>query len=224
MAKNEIKKEKFAKFYIRTWSDAKLNDLNLFEERFFITSWTNLFSIKSITGIYEINRGGIATYTGFTSKRIISLNEYAGIDILLDDQIAEKILNNVIDKFNTEYKKFLEYNIPEHILFVKSYFKFQYKTIGNPCVAIRMILNDFNDTFRKVDRFWMEFGKLNKQELLELKDKLGTLLLLSNTALDQLESAENPDNKKIKEKKEAAKEYKDLIPKYDDFLKKLSLS
>lgn len=233
MTQKVTSKEKFAKFYFRLWSDPKVLELDPFEERFFITSFTNLYSIKVITGIYEIGRSQYIGALGFNNERLKMLSKY-GISIPKKIE-AYDVINDIIKSFNENHNSILEYDTPNHMIFIKNYFKYQNRTIGNVSVAIRMILNEFSDYFLKAEKFWFQFGKKYKNELEELKSKLDeyikhndSLLFDLNVELkNKIERQEKVSNellKKINNTKELLSEYKKLKPRYEDFLQKLSLS
>ncbi|SRR6266403_199809 len=218
-------KERFAKFYVNIWFDSKVTKLDLFEERFFKYSFTNMNSIRHITGIYEINRETLGPISGFIEERIKMLSKY-GLKIANNAKsknFAGDIINTIIDSFNSKHKHLLEYYVPEHIMYVKNYFKFQSRTIGNASVAIRMILNEFRETGKKVEMFWKEFGDRNTLELADLLKKL--IIMLSNAELslatEKAKDKEKQDSKYINKLQELIKEYIELIPKFEDFLKKV---
>lgn len=233
MSQKVTSKEKFAKFYVRLWSDPKVLELDFFEERFFISSFTNLYSIKVITGIYEISRSQYTGTLGFSDQRLKMLSKY---DISISKKVeAYNIINDIIKSFNENHNSILEYDTQNHMLFIKNYFKFQYRTIGNVSVAIRMILNEFSDYFLKAERFWLEFGKKNISELKELESKLdeyikqNDLLLFDlqqefKNKIERREKVSNDLVKKINKTKENLAEYKKLKPRYEDFLQKLRVS
>lgn len=231
----DIKKDKFVKFYARTWSDPKVLELDFFEERFFLTSWSNMFSIKGISGIYEISRGGYESMLGFSDERLEMLNKY-GIKVPNKDRfLARKIIDKIAESFNTKYTSMLEYDVPNHMVSVKNYFKYQYKTIGNVAVAIKMLLNEANAFFNKSERLWIEFGRKNQDDLIEMAEKLdeyikqNDLLLfdLNNEHKNKLERKEKPSSdllRKINNTKENLSEYRKLKPRFANLLKKLRLT
>jgi hypothetical protein len=232
MSQKVTSREKFAKFYVRLWSDPKVLELDFFEERFFISSFTNLYSIKVITGIYEIGRSQYTGTLGFNDQRLEMLSKY---DILIPKIKTYDIINDIIKSFNENHNSILEYDTPNHMLYIKNYFKFQYRTIGNVSVAIRMILNEFSDFFLKSEKFWLEFGKKNINELKELESKLedyikqNELLLFDlnqelKNKIERREKVSNELTKKINKTKEILSEYSKLKPRYEDFLQKLRLS
>jgi hypothetical protein len=231
----DINKDKFVKFYARTWSDPKVLELDHFEERFFITSWSNCFSIKGVSGIYEVSRGCYESTFGFSDERIQMLSKYS-IKIPIKERfLARKILDQIITNFNTKYTSMLEYDVPNHMISVKNYFKYQYKTIGNVAVAIRMLLNESDAFFEKSEKLWTDFGKKNRKELIEMAEKLdeyikqNDLLLfdLNKDFKDKVERKEKPSAelvKKINNTKENLAEYIKLKPRFANLLKLLRVN
>jgi len=207
-------KQRFAKFYVNTWTDPKVVSLDFFEERFFIHSWSNLWSIRRISGIYEIDRGTLISICGFNDQRFAALKKY---ELETKDKlISFEVVNKIIDSFNSEHKALLEYHTPEHIMYVKNYFKFQYRTIGNPTVATAMILNDYQESKDKAPQFWAEFGKKNEFDLLSLARKIDNLI--------ESKKSKQPEKEPIKKLDNELKELSHLQARYIDFLQNLSVS
>jgi len=234
MALKEIKKEKFVKLYAKIWSDPKVLELDLFEHGFFVLSWSNVYSIKVISGIYEISRGTIEGLLGFSDERFYMLSQY-GIKLPKEKFLARHIIDKIIENFNKNHASMLEYDAKNHMMSVKNYFKYQYKTIGNVSVAAKMLLNELGDFFKKSERFWLEFGEKNKQELLEIAEKIDELikqndLLLFDLKQDLkkvLEKKEKPAEsllKKINTTKDNLQDYEKLKPRFANFLKLLRLT
>ncbi len=96
------------------------------------------------SGIYDLGRGTIAT----------------GANIPMDE--VEKI----IDFFNKEKPQLLEYDVENHIVFVKSFFKHNsdgYLTTPEKMAAA--LKKDFKVSGEKCPRFWAEFARLNHKVL-----------------------------------------------------------
>ena len=174
---------KYRKLHKKFWSDPRVRELNDKEKLLFIycVNGIEACSNTNSSGIYELHRSSFQNYFGWH----------------LDD------IDNILESFNRKHSDLLEYNFENHIVYVKSFFKYngKYKT------GIDALAADFEETYRKAPDFWRDFGqryreRLNKNfnklendaqlflcELFSLKDKPQTDIKIGKSSSKKLLSA-----------------------------------
>ena len=132
---------KYRKLVRDFWVDPRVRTMNIEQKMFFAYAITgNEACINTnISGIYEVYRG--------------SFEQILGID--------GKDLNNIIDFFNNKLSDLLEYDVQSHMMYVKSFFKYNSHYKSN----VSAIMDDFDLTFHKAPKFWAEFGEINRPKL-----------------------------------------------------------
>lgn len=102
----------------------------------------------NITGIYTITRGSFMNHLGIWEDESTAALEY----------------------FNKEMPSLLEYDFKSHTIYVKDFFRIQYdyKKID----LVDHIMRSYEKSYQKTPRFWQEFGKINRNILQKLHEKV----------------------------------------------------
>jgi len=129
------------------WSDPKVRDLTDRQRLFFIYAVTGIESCTfTNTGICEIHR------SSFQNMLAWELNE----------------IDEIINFFNYSRPDLLEYDHKEHIVYIKSFFKYN----GAYKKGISGLIKDFEESGKKVPAFWTDFGQRYRKELNKSFEKL----------------------------------------------------
>lgn len=137
---------KYRKLSKRFWSDAKTRDLTDKQRLMMIYCITGLEACsQTSSGIYELHRSSFQNYLGYNL-----------------DEATE-----CLKFFNEKKSTLLEYNFKEHVVFVKSFIKY-----NAPYGGVRQLIDDFEETFHKVPEFWAEFGQIHRKRLGKFYEKI----------------------------------------------------
>lgn len=173
---------KYRKLVYRFWTDPRVYEMSPTQKLLFnyVITGPEACTIVNLSGIYEIHRGALA----------MRLN-------LPVEQVEEDL-----QYFNREKPMLLEYDSKRHMLFVKSFCKYNshYKS------SVLGLMEDFNNTFHKAPEFWAEFGQIYRQDLgkvypilenEECRNFLDRLFELKNEILDPKPDPKSSSAKKI---------------------------
>lgn len=136
---------KYRKLIKRFWTDPRVRDL-LKKQKFdevliliYAITGTEACSFVNLSGIYEIHRSTFENALNLGHNRV----------------------NEALHYLNDNVPDLMEYDFPNHMIFVKSFFKHNsaYKT------GISTLIEDFDETFHKAPKFWAEFGEKYRERL-----------------------------------------------------------
>ncbi len=147
--------ERFRLQYPSLWSDPMIQELMKNKKHLHVIFFSYALTGAqagvngSLAGIYEIHRGGF--------------------DMML--HLSGEEMDNIIQTFNEKYSAALEYDVANHMMFVKNFFKYN-KKFKTPENVARWLLEGFQKTIMKAPNFWVEFVDRYREDLGEIYLKL----------------------------------------------------
>jgi hypothetical protein len=135
---------KFRQLQDKFWIDPRVHDLTPTQKLLFAYAITGPSACRAVhtSGIYELTRGAMQMHTNI--------------------DIAE--IEEALKFFNQKRPMLLEYDEEKHMVFVKSFFK--YNTSFKS--AVQNLFEDYKMTGKKSLKFWLEFSEIYHDKLIKL--------------------------------------------------------